>query len=185
MPCTGEEPTAENPYKQRWYFDPEGGYIIRLLRNEQGEKLYRDNATSIRKEERHYARKYACIGKETGNCDGNCSNCQRNSTARTIDLDKPLASNGESDGDAQYLDISTPDLLSEIVEKEERYEEKRNLQNAILKLPKNQQQVVILHFLQEKTQTEIATIMGKDQSSVSRQLQTAINNLIKLLSETA
>ena len=109
MPCTGEEPTAENPYKQRWYFDPEGGYIIRLLRNEQGEKLYRDNATSIRKEERHYARKYACIGKETGNCDGNCSNCQRNSTARTIDLDKPLASNGESDGDAQYLDISTPD----------------------------------------------------------------------------
>jgi hypothetical protein len=35
----GEEPTAANPFKQRWYYDPEGGYALRLARTRQGDVL--------------------------------------------------------------------------------------------------------------------------------------------------
>jgi len=75
--AVGEEPSLENPYKQRWIYDFEADYIVRLLRNEQGEELYKLNAISVRKEERYYVRKYACVRRGSNGCVLNCDMCQK------------------------------------------------------------------------------------------------------------
>ena len=47
-----KEPTEVNPYKQRWFYDPEASYAIRLPRNQKGENLGKRNAADLKKEER-------------------------------------------------------------------------------------------------------------------------------------
>lgn len=103
-----ESPTANNPYKQRWFYDAEQfSYIIRLPRNEQGEALYRMNAASVKKEARYVARKYACILKGTGDCENDCDNCQRKRYSRIVELDKPLSY--DDCGEPLYLEIAVTD----------------------------------------------------------------------------
>ena len=173
----GEIPTVDNPYKQRWLYDIEAGYIIRLTRDEKSEKLHRANSSGVRNEERYHARKYACIGKGKSGCNADCENCQTGRIARTVELDKPIS----NDGEVKYFEITAPDIFAKIEEIEANREDVRNLRSAILQLPKEHQTVVILHFFKKKTHAEIAQILGKERSSVTRQLQTAIKNLKKLL----
>ena len=47
-----ENPTPENPFKQRWFYDTEAGYAVRLERSVLGETTYRSNDTSLKREER-------------------------------------------------------------------------------------------------------------------------------------
>lgn len=167
----GENPTAENPYKQRWFYDFEAGYIIRLLRNEQGEKLYRDNEASFKKEERYQFRKYACVSKETGNCDSDCRNCQRNRVARTIDLDKPRCSDGENDEES-YLDIAAPDAFAEREEKEDQAEEYARLHAVINTLSEKRQKVCRLYFFMGYTAKQIGEMFGVTEAAVLQQIST-------------
>lgn len=77
-----EEPTPTNPYKQRWYYDPEASYAVRLPRNPLGENLGKRNAADLKKEERVRCRK---------------------AKRRDIELDKPVSF--EDDGSGVYLEI--------------------------------------------------------------------------------
>lgn len=84
-----EEPTADNPFKQRWYYSPDpqrkpgkpderGRFdremAIRLPRNAKGEELHKMNAADLKAEER-YAQRFTKRGfieidKTTKNEDG-------------------------------------------------------------------------------------------------------------------
>ena len=52
-----EDPTLANPFKQRWYYDPEAGYVIRLPRNQMGDGLGKRNAADLKATERYQVRK--------------------------------------------------------------------------------------------------------------------------------
>ena len=43
-----EDPTHANPFKQRWYYDPEASYVIRLPRNQMGDDLGKRNAADLK-----------------------------------------------------------------------------------------------------------------------------------------
>ena len=48
-----EEPDTTNPYKQRWFYDQEAGYAVRLARTSDGDKLGRRNAADLKAAERY------------------------------------------------------------------------------------------------------------------------------------
>ena len=52
-----EEPTPSNPFKQRWFYDPEASYVIRLPRNQMGDDLGKRNAADLKAAERYQVRK--------------------------------------------------------------------------------------------------------------------------------
>ena len=93
-----EDPSPANPYKQRWWYDPEASYAIRLPRTKMGEMLGKRNAANLKAEERYQARKVE-------NCPG--------------ELDKPIACG--DDGNKVYIDVQdeTADVLA-ILEDRER-----------------------------------------------------------------
>ncbi len=93
-----EDPTSANPFKQRWYYDPEASYAVRLPRNPLGDDLGKRNAADLKAQERYQIRKVE-------NCPG--------------ELDKPIAYGGE--GKEVYMEIAdvTADTLA-ILEDQER-----------------------------------------------------------------
>ena len=70
-------PTTVNPYPQRWFYDPEAGYAVRLARTKTGDDLGKRNAADLKSEERARERRLRCIWKGTKNCDQNCDQCSR------------------------------------------------------------------------------------------------------------
>ena len=93
-----EDPSPANPYKQRWWYDPEASYAIRLPRTKMGEMLGKRNAANLKAEERYQARK-------AEKCPG--------------ELDKPIACG--DDGNKVFLEVvdETADVLA-ILEDRER-----------------------------------------------------------------
>ena len=91
-----EEPTPANPYKQRWWYDPEASYAIRLPRNKMGDDLGKRNAAQLKAEERYQERK--------------SENCP-------FELDKPIAygDNG-SEAFIEFVD-ETANILAIIEDK--------------------------------------------------------------------
>lgn len=83
-----ELPSEENPYKQRWFYDEEAGYAVRLSRSKANENIHRFNSTSLKRDERYRDGKFACVWKNTSNCSQNCVNCNRKNKSRTVELDK-------------------------------------------------------------------------------------------------
>ena len=92
-----EEPTPANPYKQRWWYDPEASYAIRLPRNQMGDDLGKRNAADLKATERYQVRKIK-------NCPG--------------ELDRPITC-GE-DGNDVLIDIAdeTADILAILEDRE-------------------------------------------------------------------
>jgi len=180
----GESPTAEqnlcNPYKQRWFYDAEKrSYIVRLPRNEQSEMLYRMNSTYVRVEEKRYARNNACVLKNTGDCDNDCGNCQRERYPRIIELDKPLSNNDENDdGEPKFLDIGAEEKGYEEIEEREEAEA---LLAAAAVLPEKQRRLVRLYYYEEKTVEEIGRLFGVSHQAISQQLAVIKNKLKKYL----
>ena len=166
----GETPTAENPYKQRWFYDIEAGYVVRLLRNAEGEALFKANEVIVRKEERHQERKYACVRKGKDGCKADCETCQSR-VARTVELDKPLADDAD-DEDAQYLEIAALDVFAELEDAEERVEETTRLHKAISSLPEKRQKVCRLYFFDGYTAEEIGAKLGISRQAVNQQIAT-------------
>ena len=93
-----EDPSPANPYKQRWWYDPEASYAIRLPRTQMGEMLGKRNAANLKAEERYQARK-------AEKCPGA--------------LDKPIACG--DDGNMVFIEVAdeTADVLA-ILEDRER-----------------------------------------------------------------
>ena len=93
-----EEPTPANPYKQRWFYDPEASYAIRLPRNQMGDDLGKRNAANLKAEERYQARKVE-------NCPG--------------ELDKPIACG--DDGNTVFIEVAdeTVDVLAILEDREQ------------------------------------------------------------------
>lgn len=47
-----EAPTPANPFKQRWFYDPEASYAIRLPRNQMGDDLGKSNNNLLQEADR-------------------------------------------------------------------------------------------------------------------------------------
>ena len=62
-------------------------------------------------------------------------------------------------------------------------EDKILLKDAISKLDVKLQEVVVLNYFEDMSQTQIATRLGISQMQVSRRLKKALNNLLTILSE--
>ena len=93
-----EDPTLANPFKQRWYYDPEAGYVIRLPRNQMGDGLGKRNAADLKATERYQVRKI--------------KNCPS-------ELDKPITC-GE-DGNDIFIEVEdeTADILAILEDREQ------------------------------------------------------------------
>ena len=78
-----EDQTLANPFKQRWYYDPEASYVIRLPRNQMGDDLGKRNAADLKASERYQLRK-----------DKNCPG----------ELDRPVTSDGN--GNDVLIDVA-------------------------------------------------------------------------------
>jgi len=116
--ATAELPTEDNPYKQRWFYDEEASYVIRLSRTKESEDIHRFNSTSLKKEERYRNRKFTCIYKDANKCNQDCNKCKWKNTSRTVELDKNW-----SKGNDEMDSIFTPtddsqDIFSILEDKE-------------------------------------------------------------------
>ncbi|HEY3737036.1 MAG TPA: SigB/SigF/SigG family RNA polymerase sigma factor [Jatrophihabitans sp.] len=67
----------------------------------------------------------------------------------------------------------------------ERAERRADLRPALAKLPEKQQQALVLRFVQDKSQTQIAEELGVSQMQVSRLLARSMNELRAELSRSA
>lgn len=178
----GECLADQKYYKQRWFYDGEQfSYIIRLQRNEQGEALYKLNATSVKTAERYRAKQSSCVVKDAGRCNNDCRNCQRTRYPRIVELDKPMKNNGDNDEPIYFEIVVKDEYLVE--ENEKQLFQSNLLHHAIAQLEKEQQILIELFYFKNKTQKEIATILGKDQSRISRQLKLTLTKLKKLLTK--
>jgi hypothetical protein len=112
--ATAELPTEDNPYKQRWFYDEEAGYVIRLSRTKQSEDIHRFNSTSLKREERYRNGKFACIYKDTNKCSQECNRCDYKNTSRTVELDK----NWSNDNDEMDSFFTPADDYPQIIKKD-------------------------------------------------------------------
>ena len=71
-------------YPQRWFYDFESDYIVRLSRDSAGEQLYNAVRYLRRKEKKHTAEQFGCVGTDCPKCKGweeivdgepKCKNC--------------------------------------------------------------------------------------------------------------
>jgi len=59
----------------------------------------------------------------------------------------------------------------------QQVEEREVLREAIAKLPPEEQEILLLRFVENKTQTEIATLVGVSQMQVSRLVARSLKKL--------
>ena len=92
-----EDPTMSNPFKQRWHYDPEASYAIRLPRNQMGDDLGKRNAADLKASERYQLRK-----------DKNCPG----------ELDRPITCG--DDGNEIFLEVAdeAADILAILEDRE-------------------------------------------------------------------
>ena len=123
--AAAEAPDDANPYKQRWFYDPEAGYAVRLARTAAGDKLGRRNAADLKAAERYEISKTECILKDKNECDHDCEFCTKRNTRRTIELDRSWNKDGNDEMESRFdvadegADVSTivedRDLLSTLI----------------------------------------------------------------------
>ena len=152
---SSEPPTKDNPYKQRWFYDEEAGYVVRLSRTQESEDIHRFNSSSLKKEERYRNRKFACIYKDTNKCNQDCDRCKCKNTSRTVELDKNWANdNDEKDSFFTPADDSQ-DILNILEDKELR----SILQSAFESLS-FEDQLLFNCLIEKKSKKEIARLLN-------------------------
>jgi hypothetical protein len=151
-----EPPTEENPYKQRWFYDPEAGYVVRLERSKHGEEFYRTNDTSLKREERYRNRKFACIWKGTSNCDQNCIECNEKNTCRTVELDKTWTSENSDEMKSIFDPIDETQNITEMLENKEI----TTIILAAYKNLSNEDQLLFNCLIEKKAKQEIAKLLN-------------------------
>jgi len=134
-----EVPTIANPFKQRWSYDPDAGYVIRLARTKAGDELGKRNAADLKGNERYQARQFGCVGKSEVRCPMTCNRCPLNevceskykagngkdctkkcevcsqSVSRTFELDRPIGNDEDNTGNKYELpdDIEITAIVEE------------------------------------------------------------------------
>lgn len=111
--------TDDNPFKQRWFYDFEAGYAVRLERTQLSEKVHRSNDTSLKRDERYRNRRFSCVWKNTSNCDQNCNECNRKNTSRTVEIDKTWTSGGSDEMMSIFEPVDESHNIIEIIKNEE------------------------------------------------------------------
>lgn len=136
-----EEPNIDNPNVQRWFYDIDAGYAVRLARTEAGDELGKRNAADLKAEERYQARQSGCVGKYEVHCPVTCDSCPLNndcklsykatggadcpkkcevcsqSVSRTFELDRPVGN--DEDGMERGYDLPDDIDITDIVEDSE------------------------------------------------------------------
>ena len=165
--ATPQEPTADCPFKQRWFYDHEAGYAVRLERNERGEDTYRANATSLKRDERYRDWRIGFVLKNTDECDHNCETCTRQHTSRTVELDmKWNTENADGDPEGRFEPQSEDDVAA--------IAEDKQLLEALFSalgesLTNEQRDLVNAVFYEDKTERELAGELGlKEPKSVNK-----------------
>jgi hypothetical protein len=103
---------------------------VRLERNERGEKIYRANSASVRREERYRESRLECVFKDTADCDQNCDYCARSYTSHTVEMDMHWNKDGE-----ELVSLFELDEDIDIHESAERNAELEAFNVALEKLP--------------------------------------------------
>lgn len=153
--ATAELPTEYNPYKQRWFYDEEAGYVVRLSRTKKSEDIHRFNSSSLKREERYRNRKFACIYKDTNKCSQECNRCEYKNTSRTVELDKNWSNdNDEMDSFFTPADDSQ-DILNILEDKE-----LRNILQSAFKSLSLEDQLLFNCLLERKAKKVIAELLN-------------------------
>ena len=112
----GNPTTAETPRKQRWYYDPEAGFAVRLAQTPNGDAIGRRNAADLKAEERMQAKEYQCLWKHTDGCMQDCDYCTRKQISRTVELDRSWANDSSPELMSIYEIVDeTVDVLEEVI----------------------------------------------------------------------
>lgn len=143
-------PTKTNPFKQRWFYDEEAGYAVRLDRTSANEDLHRFNSTSLKREERYRDRKSSCVWKDTANCDQNCDQCNRKNTRHTVELDRTWTSSGNDEMVSIFEPIDDTQNIINILEDQELL---ATLASALEKLSPDD--VTLYHALSSKEKKKV------------------------------
>lgn len=148
---------------------------------EVSEEVYRAYIRPVRLEQQRQKRAWRCQVKgakgKLVRCQQDCNRCPyaiagNNARGNVLSLDS-----FDEDGAELKIESSGFDV-------EENYiaeEEKQELYTAIAKLTPRQQQLVKLIYFDDKSQEEVAAILGISQCTISLTLKKAVENLKKLL----
>ena len=153
--ASAEPPTKDNPYKQRWFYDEEAGYVVRLSRAKESEAIHRFNSTSLKREERYRNRKFVCIYKNTKKCDQNCNSCTHENISRTVELDKNW-SNGNSEIATFFIPADDSQNIFSILEDKEL----KRLIKAALESLSSEDQLLFDCLIERKAKKAIAKLLG-------------------------
>ena len=133
-----EQHTEANPFKQRWFYDFEAGYAVRLSRDENGELIGKRNGADLKAKERQFTKDKECVLKDTNNCINNCELCNREHTSRLLALDEQwLDSSNSTSG---ITDTSNPADIFESLELREE------LRKALSTLSTDEQKLIAFAF---------------------------------------
>lgn len=153
--ATAGLPTEDNPYKQRWFYDEEAGYVVRLSRTKKSEDIHRFNSSSLKREERYRNRKFACIYKDTNKCNQDCDRCEYKNTSRTVELDK----NWSNDKDEMDSFFTPTDDSQDILNILEDKELMNILQSAFENLS-FEDQLLFNCLIEKKAKKVVAKLLG-------------------------
>ena len=147
------------------------------------EEVYRAYVRPIRKEQRQKRRDWRCkILDEKGmlvRCSNKCEECPYAQAGK-----KPKGNNLSLDEfrecGVEIVDIAI-DIEGSVIEEETRREKIAVVHSALAKLSSRQREVVIMVWLEGKTQEQVAKALGITQAGVSITLERAMKKLAEIL----
>ncbi|MCL2053355.1 MAG: hypothetical protein FWG90_02785 [Oscillospiraceae bacterium] len=89
-----KESSFSGKYPQRWYWDVQNSFAIRLERNEKGKRIYNEARAERRRAAKDYLEMYGCVRKECMTCKGydevvrgesKCDSCANHVTFIVLD----------------------------------------------------------------------------------------------------
>lgn len=172
--CLAHTDETDNPFPQRWYVDEESGLVVRLPRNQKGEELARDNMRSIWREQKQQERKFQCVWKGTNKCSQECETC-KSRTSRTVELDKPLNNDSDTDGSDTYFEPSDLTDITDILEQKAVLD---TLHAALAALTQGDRDLIKDRVILEKTVRELAPKYGFKSS---RSITVHVRRILDLL----
>lgn len=84
----------------------------------------------------------------------------------------------QDDGDPIYL---LDQLTNDSIEEDPKWFDKIAIKETLMKIPERERQIILYRFFEDKTQTEVAEIIGLSQVQVSRLERQALINLRKFM----
>lgn len=201
--ASGEAPTEDNPYRQRWYYSPDHVLAIRLPRNKDGENAYLVNAADLRGIEREETRKRSCVGEfdrdmcpvtcaacrfqddcisECRDCDGHgckrkCEDCSFR-TSRFHSMDKPVSEDDSGDPITEEFD-SGADIEGDYCQQETDMERIEALRGLVSTLSEDDQKLC-LYIRKGLSNVRMAELLGITEGAVRKRRK----KLARLFEET-